>query len=42
MSTYYLVMDSWNCAVARFSDEAAAKRCARACNGHVVYVSRRV
>jgi hypothetical protein len=33
--TYYLVMDAWNATVARFSDEADAKKCARACGGHV-------
>jgi hypothetical protein len=39
--TYYLVMDAWNATVARFSDEADAKKCARACGGHVIYIKPR-
>lgn len=38
---YYLVLDSWNCVVARFDNEIQAKTCARAKGGIVVYIRAR-
>lgn len=34
--TYFLVVDSWNIVVSRFTDYDVAVRCARANKGYVV------
>lgn len=39
--TYFLVMDAWNCVVARFDDEKTAVSCARARGGYVVHLKAR-
>lgn len=37
----YIVMNWWNVVVTVSEDEQQAKRAARACNGYIVYRSRK-